>query len=320
MIKSYRGVNMKIGIARAFLYYKYGYLWETFFKELGCEIVISPETTKDTLRDGTKYSIDESCLSSKIYMGHIYYLLDKCDCILVPRICTLPNKNSVCTKFQAAYDLINNTFKDKKIELLDYNIDYRKNQTEFKAFLELGKKLKKKKFDVIRAYYLAKQAEKKYNNIALIEQEQLLKENDKLKILLVAHPYNIYDKLVGEPIIKYLEELDCVPIIADISSKEEAVKKAKELSPTLPWLYNKELLGTIELYKKDIDGIILMTSFPCGPDSLVNEIIIRRIKDKPIINLILDEQEGTAGRETRIESFVDIIKLKKDDISVKEKN
>jgi len=311
---------LKVGIARAFLYYKYGHLWETFFKELGIDVVISPETNKETLKNGTKYSIDESCLSSKIYMGHIYYLIDKCDYIFVPRIATLQNNNMVCTKFHAAYDLVNNTFKDKNIKLLDYNVDYRKNQTEFLAFLNMGKKLKKKKFEIVRAYYLAKQAEKKVQGVALLEQEQILKTKGKLKILIVAHPYNVYDKYIGEPILKYLEELDCVPIIADVAPKAEAIKKSKEISPTLPWLYNKELLGTIELFKKDIDGVILMTSFPCGPDSLVNEIILRRFKDKPIINLILDEQEGTAGRETRIESFIDIIKLKKDDVNGKEKN
>lgn len=41
-------------------------------------------------------------------------------------------------------------------------------------------------------------------------------------------------------------------------------------------------------------------------------MIIRRFKEKPTINLVLDGQEGTAGMETRLESFVDIIKLRKD--------
>ena len=56
-----------------------------------------------------------------------------------------------------------------------------------------------------------------------------------------------------------------------------------------------------------------MSSFPCGPDSLVNEIILRRVKGIPILNLVLDGQEGSAGLETRLESFVDIIKIKKED-------
>ena len=66
------------------------------------------------------------------------------------------------------------------------------------------------------------------------------------------------------------------------------------------------------LYKDQIDGIVLVSSFPCGPDSLVNEMLIRRFKEKPMISLVLDGQEGTAGMETRLESFIDIIRLRKE--------
>lgn len=304
---------MKIGIPRAFLYYRYRYLWEVFFKELGCDVIISPFTNKEILKIGSSFSIDESCLSSKIYLGHVEYLIDKCDYILIPRIATFGRRKIVCSKFQAAYDVVNNTFRDKHLNILDYNIDYVKKETEFKSFMKMGKILKKSKFETVRAYFMAKQSEKMMYEMALEKQELLLNREDKLKILLVAHAYNIYDKYVGDPVISYLEELDCIPIIAEIVERESAVKKAKEVSPTLQWNYNQELMGAIELYKDKVDGIILMTSFPCGPDSLVNEMIIRKTKDKPIINLILDEQEGTAGRETRIESFIDIIRLKKGD-------
>ena len=305
---------MKIGIPRAFLYYKYKYLWEVFFNELGCEVIISPQTNKEILQKGSSISIDESCLSSKIYMGHIEWLIDKCDFILIPRIETYGKRQLVCTKFQAAFDVATNAFRDRNIKILDYNIDYVKKETEFKAFRKMGKKLKKKKFETIRAYFMAKQAEKLMYEENLKKQEELLKIENKLKILVVAHPYNVYDKFIGEPTIAYLKELGSIPIIGEVVERTAAVKKAKEVLPTLPWDTNKELIGAIEIYKKKVDGIILMTAFPCGPDSLVNEMIIRKNKDVPIINLILDEQEGTAGRETRIESFIDIIKLKKGDL------
>ena len=73
---------------------------------------------------------------------------------------------------------------------------------------------------------------------------------------------------------------------------------------------------TAKLFRENyerIDGIIILSTFPCGPDSMVNEIVIRRVKDKPILNLILDGQEGTAGLETRLESFIDIIKYKRNE-------
>ena len=43
---------------------------------------------------------------------------------------------------------------------------------------------------------------------------------------------------------------------------------------------------------------------------MVNELIVRRVKGMPILNLVLDSQSGTAGVETRLESFIDIIRFK----------
>ena len=75
---------MKIGIPRAGMYYRYGVLWEEFFKALGIEYVLSPETNKSILEHGSAIMADESCLASKVYMGHVSYLLDKCDCLFIP--------------------------------------------------------------------------------------------------------------------------------------------------------------------------------------------------------------------------------------------
>ena len=57
-----------------------------------------------------------------------------------------------------------------------------------------------------------------------------------------------------------------------------------------------------------VDGIIFLTTFPCGPDSLVNELMIRKIKELPVTNILIDELNVQTGIETRIESFIDIIK------------
>ncbi len=300
---------MKIGIPRAFLYFKYKYLWETFFENLGVNYVISDETNKQIIKDGNKYSIDEACLSSKIYMGHVYNLIGKCDYILVPRIEAYTD-GEVCTKFQAIYDLVANTFKD--INILYYNINPKEPINEFRSFLKMGKFLGYKKSHITRAYLIAKQAEKTNQLLEYKNQEKLF-EKEEIKILLVGHKYNIYDQFIGLPIINYLKEQNATIIVADICEKKEAVTIAKNNFPTLPWAFNKELVGSLLINKDKVDGIILMSSFPCGPDSLVNEMIIRKIKGKPILNLLLDDQDGNAGIETRLESFIDIIRIKKGD-------
>lgn len=300
---------MIVGIPRALLYYKYEKLWTTFFDEVGIEFIVSPETDKDILTAGERLAIDETCLPTKLLLGHIEWLIGKCDYIFVPRI-EFCGGYLMCTKFLAVLDLVINTFRDRNVKFLFYNVNDKKPHRERKAFYKMGKFLKVKRSQRKFAYLMGRQAQMYYDMFRSEEQEKLLSTN-KNKVLLVAHSYNVGDRYVGGSVIDTLKKLDCVPIIADYTNASECIKASLCVSRTLPWTYNKHLVGAIELYKDKVDGIILFTTFPCGTDSMVNEMIVRKYKDKPIVTLTADTQNGTAGIETRLESFVDIINFKK---------
>jgi len=298
---------MVIGIPRALLYYKYRYLWETFFDELNIKTIVSSESSKKILQDGTLYSIDESCIPSKLYIGHVKSLIGKCDYILVPRIENFGKKEDVCTKFNALYDIAKNTFPD--VKLLDYNIDVTHHASEINGFINMGKVLGKSYRKSLNAYMKGKLKQKIYNDSHTISQEKLLEESDKLKILVVSHPYSTYDKLLGYPVIECIKKENGIPIYADLGH-DKYKELYKNISNCLYWTYNKELIGTMEAYKEKVNGIIFLTAFPCGPDSLINELAIRKIKNIPVSNIILDELSSDTGLQTRIESFMDIIKWK----------
>ena len=296
--------KIKIGIPRAFLYYRHYILWKNFFERLNCHIVLSPETTKEIVEQGIKYSIDESCLSSKIYLGHVAFLKDKTDYILVPRIDNYGKNEKVCVKFNALYDISKNLFPESNF--LTYNIDVTKLKFEFIEFIKMGLKINKNIFKVILSYIIAKNKEKKQNYIDNITQERKL-NNDKIKVLIVSHPYNIYDKYLSGNIINYLNKNNIQIIYADKLLKKVAKEYSKDLSNTLYWTYSKEIIGAVNYYKEIYDGVIFLTTFPCGVDSLVNELVLRKLK-KPTLNIILDSETSEIGLETRLESFLDILK------------
>jgi len=302
--------RIKIGIPRGLLYYKHKELWKTFFEELDCEIILSPKTTKKILENGINYSIDECCLSAKVYMGHVNALRGKADYIFIPRIVSFGKNEITCTKFHGIYDIVKNTFDD--IKLLDYNLDVNNGKSELRGFFKLGLNFTRNPFKIYYAYKKAKTAQWNSNKIEELEQEKLLDE-DKLKILIVSHSYNIYDEFIGQPIVKHLKKLGVVPIYAGLADGECSRAASTSLSTSLYWTYNKELIGSIEYYKEKIDGIIFLVAFPCGPDSLVTEICQRKVKDTPLITIVLDELQGEAGLRTRLESFIDIISMKKHD-------
>ena len=300
---------MKIGIPRALLYYKYGDFWLDFFEYLNIEVVLSPETNKKILKKGIKSSVDESCLSSKIYMGHVESLKSICDYIFIPRIACVCKKEELCAKFMALPDIVRNTFKNVKV--LSMNIDYENNEYEKAAYIKLALDLGYKRKDAMDAYKYALSNEEKRVKDNSKEQELLLKK-DGLKILVVAHAYNIYDAFIGKPILKYLNDSNINLIMADRVPVDVARSKSKKISKNLYWTYNKELVGAIEMYKDQVDGILIVSSFPCGTDSIVNDLVMRKVKDIPISTIIIDELDASAGLITRLESFVDILTYKKE--------
>lgn len=298
--------KITIGIPRSMHYYYYGEVWNNFFQKLNCKVIISPKTNLEIMEKGIKYANDEMCLSMKNLLGHIAYLEGKCDYILIPRIDNYGFQNQTCTNFLAIYDIASNLFQTK---ILTYNIDVEHHETEEKGFIKIGQQLGFSKKESLVSYQYACNISQKQR------QEQIQKNIEKLKsqkekILVVAHPYNTYDDWIGKPIIRYLKKLNVEIIYSDLFYPSITGLKAKQLSDTLYWKFNKENIGTIPLVKNKIDGIIFLSTFPCGPDSLVNELVMRKIK-LPYLNLILDDVDGMAGFETRLESFVDIIQERK---------
>lgn len=300
-----------IGLPRAMLYYRYRTLWRAFFRELGMETVTSSPTDRDILERGTALAIDEACLSLKIYLGHVAALVGRCDYILAPRVSNFGRHRDMCTRFQSTPDLVRNVFRGSGQEFLSYDVDVsmgRKGEED--AFLELGRTLGCPAKAVKKAYKLAKKAELAQHRERVLKQEQLLKR-EGMKILIAAHSYVAEDPYMGRPVTDYLKRTGAVPLRADLVDRDAALKRSRELSPTCKWEISREILGGIALRRDQVDGIILLSAFPCGPDAMVNELIARRVEGVPMLNLVLDSQSGTAGVETRLESFIDIIRFQK---------
>jgi len=305
-------IDLKIGIPKAMLYYKYNVLWETFFIQLGCEIVLSENTNKKILDNGIIYSVDESCLASKIYMGHVFSLIGKCDYIFIPRFCSFKNNDVICVKFNAFYDICSNVFEN--INILSYDIDYLRGKNEFLGFLQIGRKLGISYTKILRSYLIATREYKKQYQIKVDKQELFLeqsKKEDKLNILVVAHPYVVYDEMLGKPIMLYLKKLNSNIIYADIVDKKYMKNGWENFSKTIYWKESKELLSGLNNYIESVDGVIFISVFTCGPDSIVTELCTRKIKNKPCLNLILDELNSDTGIQTRLESFTDVLNDKK---------
>ena len=296
---------MKIGLPKALLYYYYAPLWKAFFNELNIEVIESNNTTAKTLILGKEKSIDESCLALKIYLGHIAELKDKCDYVLVPRIYSLVKTEQMCTNFNALYDLVRNTFPD--IKILNYNIDLKHHHNEKSGFIKIGKELGFSIIEASSAYNKAKIIESNYYKNEEKKAKDELKSN-KTKILLLGHPYILNDNLISKSIINYLNNNNISLIYSYQVPKNLIEFNCNKISTKIHFTMNKEHLAAFNYFKDKIDGTIILSAFPCGPDSLSNEMLLRKRKKPPILLLTFEDLTNNTAVITRLESFLDMLK------------
>ncbi|MDD2434942.1 MAG: acyl-CoA dehydratase activase-related protein [Bacilli bacterium] len=295
--------EIKIGIPRGLYYYYDGFFLTDFFKRLGFEVIVSIETNRELINQGNYYASDEMCLSLKTYLGHVAYLKDKCDYLLLMRIDNYGLYDQMCTNFASLYDIVNNLFD---LKIIDINIDEKNKQNMLKELIKIGKQFGFKKSKIIETYKISQIKSNKYIKRLKMINNNKLKSNN-LKILMVSHPYNLEDRYIGYSIIQYLEEMKIEIVYSYLFDHTNGL--SKQYSNNLYWKYSKESIGAIELVKDRIDGVIFISSFPCGPDSLVNELVIRKM-NLPYLNLILDDINSLTGTITRLESFIDILYAK----------
>lgn len=295
-------ITLKIGLPKALYYYYFHDFYEEFFKQLGVTLVISDDTNRDIISTGTNLATDEMCLSLKILLGHIASLQGKCDYILLPMIYNYGRKDQMCCNFMCLYDVIH-TIID--IPILDYEINYEKRKNEYKGMQKIGKILGFSRREIKKAYKIAKTKANKKQKQKILENVAKLNSTKK-KVLMVSHSYNNHDPYIGGFIKEFLENQNCEVIDSDAFDNIATNLMSRYLSRELYWKYEKENIGSIVVCQDKIDGIVFLTTFPCGLDSLVNELVIRKIS-LPYLNLVMDDLDSTAGIETRLESFIDMI-------------
>ena len=313
----------RIGMPRALLHYRYGTLWTTFFESLGREVVLSAPTTKDIVAQGDALSHDECCLASKIFLGHVESLIGACDAVFIPSIGNLGRFKMFCTKFQALPDLVANTFAERGLRLVSCLVNELEGVGMREALVGLAAEFGATSHEARRAWKTASRAQEhaeRAKTAAQNRQRLLLaharrkptgEERASVSILLAAHPYIAHDPFLGGELADMLDRLGATVFHADAVDREQATRESFEFSQTLPWIVNREIIGAITACYEQVDGIVLMSAFPCGPDSMTDDAIVRCMQGKPILNLTIDAQSGTAGLETRVESFIDILRYQK---------
>ena len=312
---------MILGIPRGAIYYDYISFMRDIFNDTGIILYEGPENDEAILDKGTEKTVDEACLPIKLLAGQCEYLQRCCDKVLILRVIKDLNGRWLCPKILGQTQLIS-MGNDKEKLLLSEAIDFNNKNETFKAFKKIFNKLNLDKtllkVNFIRAYSELESQWIGNKNIHvesawefvpnIPEDGEIILPNTR-KILLAGHFYNVYDKFSNKDIIRRLDELGIESLTEkDVNRKEQEIAIEKIQLIKMPyWESVVRTLGTAVHLQDDIDGIIYLSSFSCGPDSMIIELIKEYVKNIPIMVLKLDGHRGEEGYLTRIEAFSDLL-------------
>lgn len=322
---------MKIGIPRALLYYYYYPLWKTFFEKLGCEVIISGKTTTDLLDKGIKASVSEICVPIKILNGHVLELLESdVDYIFLPRMMSIRKGQFFCPKFMGLPDMVRYSLPGAKEKVLFPNISSLTDDiSDEKLYYDVGKILGVTDKDIRESLSAARKVWNEFRRFskegytALEAMEYVLEgklpekqaEDIGVTIGLMGYVYDVYDDLVSMGIVDRLRKMGVKVITFEMMDETMLERELDHMKKRLFWTFSNKLLGAGYRFLKDegIDGIIHVTAFGCGPDSLIGKLMEIDSEEygKPFMTIRVDEHTGENHLQTRIEAFVDMIYRKK---------
>jgi len=323
---------LKVGIPSALMYYAYYPMWKTFFNELGIEVVNSGRTTKNILDNGIREALADACVPIKLFFGHAVELKNKVDYIFIPRTVCLNGKTVYCPKFLGLPDMVRYSVENLP-PVIDVRIDTREGRFSlFKAYLQIGKLFGAEITKITRAYLKAKSALGRFNRLlrkgwSPAEAISYLYNSKKsfarhgeynLKFAVIGYPYAVNDSFISVNLLDKLRRMGVkVLTMENIHPLLLLLQRNCSLPKRLFWTFSDTALKAAHyLFRQGrVDGVLHLTAFGCGPDSLLNKFIELEAKKHcniPFMTLMIDEHTGEAGMTTRLEAFVDMVRRRKE--------
>lgn len=262
------------------------------------QVVISGVSTTKMLERASLISEAEHCLPLKMMDAHLSYIVDKVDMVFVPRIISTLKNHISCPKLSALPDA---AMADVAEHVRVLTVDINEDRVPLKkSLMLLGYELGVDKRTVRNAVEKGLIAWKS----TVAELSVRYSNDDARGFLVLGHPYNIYDDFFSGPVLHKLEAMDVPVKLVRLDEKDVPADPIKW--DTCSKMYDALQHISIE----NCAGVLQISSFNCGCDSIVMEMFrsVLRKKKIPYMALVLDEHSSQAGIDTRLEAFVDSIR------------
>ncbi len=300
-------MTISVGIPRALLFHEFGELWQGFFTNLGVPVNVSAATTKTVLDRGTSLAVDESCLPLKLYLGHAESLLACSSHLFVPRIACYHRGYFLCAKFAGLPDIVRNTFGLGADRLIAPDVDGRRTLSGISAVRTAAAAAGRSTFAGLASLRRA---------LAVWRARPRAAETADAKLAVIGHSYILNDPFLGGEVLALLAARGVATVTPDDIPARLLYDEARVFAPEIYWQLSAKLAGAASYFarRSDIAGLVMVSCFGCGPDSLMNEFLEERVLKgcgKPYAVLCFDEHTGRAGVATRVEAFWDLVEWRR---------
>lgn len=319
-----------VGIPRSLAYWSYYPLWKTFFEQLGARVVVSRASSKATLDAGVREAVSDACVPIKLYHGHVLDLRDRVDFLFIPRLVSVGGSYVFCPKFLGLPDMIRYSLSSLP-PIIDVRVDLRRGCGElWRVCKKVGEMFTDNVRQVAVAYWRALWQQRRFLSLMqrgfpppeameIMEGKQHPRASPgvvSLRFAVLGYPYAIFDEYISINLVKKLRSMGASVVTTEMLPERALARQRRRLSKDLFWLFSSRALrAAYHLFEtREVDGIIHVTAFSCGPDSMVDKLMeleARRKRTVPFLSLMIDEHTGESGLDTRLEAFVDLVRRKK---------
>ncbi len=324
---------MRVGLPRVPSFYYYFPFYKAFFETLGATVVPSGQTSRRTIEQLHLCPTDEPCIAVKLAFPHTAALLGRnCDFICVPSLVSSPHGSFYCPKHIGLPYMLRNGLEGlKEGLLLTPRIDWRGGRGRgLLDFVCLAKRLGATDRLARQAVRSAWNEQEMFQRCIVeggitfpegLEQRCGLKRtqrkqpynpraryNPGLRVGVASHSYLLYD-YVGHNLVDRLREHATV-LVPEMIAEAALIRELSALGFGRDlWCFEQTILGAalFWLRRKQVDCLILLGSFECGPEAIIETYLKKAAAEHgvPLLLLTVDEQTGEAGLVTRMEAFLD---------------
>jgi len=300
----------KIGIPRSLGASRFYGFWAEFFKTLGHDVLIAPETDRKIIANASEICEPELCLPAKIYIAQCRYLAKNgADAIFSPCYESSDPWIMPCPKVIAINDLVRSAVNNIP-QILQPSVEMDIDEEMF-SFVSL---LKDRQYG--RQVAADSQSYRKAYDKALLSMKTPPFEDQREKkfIALLGHSYVLNDPFLTKNILNIIKRYDLGNMIPDSLSWKDCkphYKNAGLLQP-LHWQLGRKIIGFSKYVslKDNIAGAIYVSAFGCALDEVLSEAAHSIMKEKniPFSFIMMDEHTQPANINVRVEAFLEICK------------